>query len=319
MTLILNSTEEIKQYVSFIHNDIRFENFKTDILLAQNEIIELVGQDVFDLANIHDSGSGGIDDVDQLTEKMKLATALLTYLRYAQNHDVSHGSEGRRATINNEQQKMAWEWMIDRDNAAMVSKANESLDDLIKYLDNNEDVIPEWKDSDAKKTARKLFINNAAEFSQIQQIDRVFYLRVIAYINQAEVLSIEPVLTTEVFDTLKLEFEENNTLSDEKLLLRLRMAIVPLVMRDAFNRMSIALIPGGASIAFTSDQKTSKASEAAKKELIDATIVRFNDEANKRLQDLSEYVKSKEEGEEYIPSKDPQVSLNEATNKSFNA
>jgi len=91
---------------------------------------ELIGQALMDKAQSH-YGSTNYNSPDALYQLLndivhyiQLPVAYYAYHNFAAHTDISHGEDGRKVVIDPENQKMAWEWMINRDDNATLNKAH---------------------------------------------------------------------------------------------------------------------------------------------------------------------------------------------------
>ena len=306
--------EELKSLIGWIYKSNNFANIETDIKLAEEEIIKLIGKDVYDRADNYYNGSGsgsgsGSSDTlnDQLVEHIQLPVALIAYESFMRNADVSHEDTGRKVKIDAENEKLPWEWMLVRDEEAILEKANKMIDRLIAFLEENEDDIPEWKDSTQQATAREMFLQNAEQFDEYFPINksRAFYLRILPFMKQVENTRIKPALTSSLFNELKTAIKDNNVSSDqEDLLILIRTAIAPLVMAKAVKLLSLEVLPNGVIQNWVSDRATMKAKGIAPNEMILMVANALTDDGEKALLHLQEYLRKKdaeELGEDYEP------------------
>ena len=165
---------EFKKYASFIYKSSEFNNIELDIELAEEDIIKITGNDLYLRAHTHyhsvdyekDTPSPAEAFNDMLVHYLQLPIALYATIAWSKANDVAHTPEGRRVSIDKEKESLAWDWMIDEDNRNMQNKANKTFDRLIKFLEDNDSALSEWKDSDAQVEARSLFINNAVDFNK---------------------------------------------------------------------------------------------------------------------------------------------------------
>jgi hypothetical protein len=181
-----NGARELKELTSSYYANNKFEAIQTQLILEEEAMIKLVGQALYDRANGHYNSSNfrkespeATDRLnDELVDKLRLPIAYRATLRYYQLNIVSHEDTGRKYKINNENEKLPWEWMIDRDDEAQVRTGNETADLLFDWIERNR--IAEWMSSEQRKTARSLFVNSPAIFADSYPMAdtswRFFYL-----------------------------------------------------------------------------------------------------------------------------------------------
>ena len=245
-----NGADELKELLGFLYASNNFANIKTDIMLAEEDMTELIGAPVMARAQNHyfsiNYGTGGDHQLnDDLVSHIRLPVAYYAYAAFAAHTDVSHGEDGRKVTIDKENQSIAWDWMIDRDDEATINKAHKTTDRLIAFLEKNAETITEWKESGERKAANGLFISTAKIFNDIFPIDnsRRFFMKIIPFIREAERKHILPVLGKTKYDEIKAELEAGTQTNALLPLIRVPLAYYSLSL--AVQRLSVNLLPNG--------------------------------------------------------------------------
>ena len=229
-------------------------------------MIKLIGQPVYDraethyLSNDYEKPSPSPAELfnDTIVHYIQLPVALAASLAWSKGNDVSHTSEGRKLSIDSDKEKIAWDWQIDADNKNITDKYNLTTDRLIKFLEDNEDEISEWKTSDAQKEARSLFINNAVDFNRGFPIDesRRFFVHLMPFIREVENKFIKPALTTELFDLIKTQIEGGNLSAENTTTLEdyIKPALRMLTMSKAIKLLAVHILPHGVYQNYISDR-----------------------------------------------------------------
>ena len=269
-----NGAAELKELLGFLYASNNFANIKTDIMLAEEDMAELIGQPIMVVAQNHywsdlfgtgdnpqedpnpedpdpeepqpdENPQPSIKQRDELVAHIQLPVAYYAYAAFAAHTDVSHGEDGRKVTIDKENQSIAWDWMIDRDDEATFNKAHKTTDRLIAFLEKNADVFPAWKTSGERKAANGLFISSAKIFNSIFPIDnsRRFFMKIIPFIQEAERKHILPVLGKTKYDEIKAELEAGTQSNALLPLIRVPLAYYSLSL--AVQRLSVNLLPNG--------------------------------------------------------------------------
>ncbi len=241
-------TDELREHISFLYAAVDFEDIKTDLELAQEDLNKIIGQEVYEKALSHylsdDYENGNEKVLDELVHHIQLPVALFAVLEYSKNNDVSHESTGRRLKIDPEREKIPFDWMLDRDSAAILSKAHKTTDRLIAFLEKHSEET-DWINTDAQKTSKRLFINTAEAFDKIYPINqsRLFFLRLIPFMEETERKHIKAILN-EHFQPLKdAILQDNLSESQENLLIYVREAVVMRTMEKAVSRMAVSVFP----------------------------------------------------------------------------
>jgi len=288
-----NGNEELRTLTGSYYKSNDFDKVSVKVMLSSEELAALIGQPIFDKAENHymsdyflnppepepeDTGSGsagsgstaqGIPAVnyellDELVQHIQLPIAFQATLWHYQGNDISHEDSGRKMKIDSETEKMAWEWMYDRDDAAAIRNYQKAFDRLIKFLNKNADYLPEWKNSDARKRTLDLFINTWEHFNSLFAIDNspVFFLRLAPLMREIERKHIKPVIGSDKFNELKAALKSADGIQeeeDQELYDYICDPIPLLTMAKAVKRFSLTVIPEGVVQNFFSERQTREA------------------------------------------------------------
>lgn len=304
-----NGADELRELTGSYYQSNDFARIKNDVVLQTEAIAELIGPGVYGLAadHYHDvpvtTELSGVPDeeaamLNELVHHIQLPIAYYSVLEFNKSNIVSHEDTGRKIKIDNQNEKMPWEWMYDRDDDAHLSKANKAVDRLIKYLDKT--ALQQWQDSDAQKATRQLFISNAKDFSRIYDIEEsgLFYHRVKPMIAEIQRTKIRPALGQNLYDTLlayyqtlnKASFVNNTEVDLDSLLAFVQTAVPMLTMSLAVDRLPLRFLPYGIVQEFRSMIQSRNASQPA----LDATIhrykLKFDRSANRALDELKRFL-----------------------------
>lgn len=289
--------EELRILTGAYYKSNDFEKISVKVVLASEELVSLIGKDIFSLAETHylgdhylneavvvepeetGSGSSGVGlpaaDYklrDQLVQHIQLPIAFLSAMWHSQGNDLSHEDSGRKNKLDKETESIAWEWQYNRDDAASLRNYQKALDRLIKFLNDHLASFPEWKDSEAKKNTLNLFISTAAHFNRLFAIDDspVFFLRLAPIMREVERKHIKPILGTEKFNELKdlIQSGEAIEAEDQELIDYICDPIPLITMSMAVKRFAITVLPEGVVQNFFSERQTAKANIPATLDLV---------------------------------------------------
>lgn len=311
--------EELRIQTGSYYKSNDFDKISVKVELAQDELISLIGKAIFLKAETHylsenylaapvpepvetGSGSGSAGEgipavdyalLDKLVSYIQLPIAFLATMWHYQGNDISHEDSGRKMKIDSASEKIAWDWQYDRDDAAALRNYQRALDRLIRFLNENAESLPEWKNSEARKTSLNLFINTAEHFNRLFAIDDspVFFLRLAPIMREIERKHIKPILGTEKFNELKAAIRSGDELTetDQELYDYICDPIPLLTMSMAVKRFSLTVIPEGVVQNFFSERTTTKASIPATIDLINTVSKSLWKDGEFVLNELKKY------------------------------
>lgn len=301
-----NGFEELKIWIPSISNSERFETFITDLFFAEEELKKYIGKDL--LTELHEHYIS--DDYnpiagkikDELVRRAQMSLALIAFRTYVMGNDVNHTGSGRRATIDNENEKLAWEWMIQRDDEALMQKSHRAVDALIACLDENN--YQSWMQSDIMKKTREVLLYNTSLFDDVYPIDksRRMYLLLLPFMKREQEQHIKPVLG-QYYKPL-LDYVQGSSSSSDTYLNLYNYAATPLAlftMAVAVNRLSVTLMPEGLVQKFSSAIVSKAASQPVKsyeKTQIVKTLLKEAESELSKLESQVTKLKPVEEEEE---------------------
>lgn len=270
-----NGSTELKSLLGFIDADIKFEKIKPDVITATKELVKLIGKPVYELVleTYHDAGSD--EDDAHLIYLTRYPIAIKAYALLAPSNDIAHTANGRKMR-QDENQKQAFEWMLDRDNTALEKRYYRALDDLLQYLDDNSDT---WKESEAYKKSHRLFVRTTGDFDEYFKIDsRLILIMLEPGLRQCEQNEILPRISKAKFDSFKSVLANNGIIDDEtelQLLSLIKEACVYYALAWSMMRLSVHIFPEGILQAYTSDRMTTQGKLPAVKQETEAARQAF--------------------------------------------
>lgn len=292
MNLLFHNIEELRKHISFLYATAEFESLKSDLLLATEDLISVVGEEIYlRTLQAYESEFPGKRD-EEMISLFQYPIAMLGYLSYVQNADVSHEDSGRKVKIDKDSESMPWEWQVVRDNEAIRNKGNRGIDRLIAFLDKNIDELPEWRDSEQRKDINLLFVKSAKEFNDIVPIDssRVFYLRVLPYIRKED-RELQSFLGNVRYGEIKAAMRTDTVTEEQLEIIGLCREIIPLrVMATAVRRLAVQVLPESVVMRFDADRNTMKASTPVSSEMIAAIERSYLAEADRAVIRLQQFL-----------------------------
>lgn len=282
-----NGSTELKSLLGFIDADLKFDNVKPDVITSTQQLIKLIGKDLYNAIEVIYQKTTPTDDEKDLIYTTRYPIAVMAYQLYAPNNDLAHTNNGRKM-ISEENEKSAFEWMIERDNKALERRYYRALDDLVLHLDDCpiSDIKTAWLASDAYKATHNLFVRTVDEFNEYFPIEsRLIYIKLAKGLKDAETLEILPIVGKEKFETLKTALKSNDTISDEdKSLIKLiQNASVMYAMAWAMPRLSVSIFPEGVLQYFSNTTASIISKQPTKKSETEAARQAFMDDFSRAL------------------------------------
>ncbi|WP_271407297.1 DUF6712 family protein [Tenacibaculum soleae] len=245
---------ELKELLGFLDLNLPYKNLKGKIKTATNDIINLIGKTTYDLAAVEYKKTTGANE--EFLFAVRNPIAIQAYRKFAPHNDLSHTSQGRLNRLE-DNQKSPFQWMIDKDDAALERSYYEALDDLIKYLDEN---IATWKTTPEYKLTHNLFIRTAHDFDQFFPIgnSRLLMLKLAPGIRLCENNEIKSRIGEDLFESLKTDPTTNTVLVS-----KIQEATAYYSLAWAMRRLSVQLFPEGVLQGFKSDRISARATKSA--------------------------------------------------------
>lgn len=327
---------ELKELLGFIYRSSKFENMISYIGFGEREVKNTIGKEVFALAQAHYNSANyklveanpdhpEYTILDELVTKIQLPAALHAYRRYAPSNDVTHSDKGRQIFVSDDE-KPAFEWMLDKDDQNLLSLAHEAVDVLLDFLQEHLSDDPDasgiaaaWGGSATYADLKGLFVNDVEIFENIFFINgsRRVLMAVLPSIREAQENEIRPCLTQEKYDEL-IELQRDDELADEDKVIveKIRPALVYLALSKAVKRLAVEVLPNGLFLNLVGSVIQGK-NPAPAKDRIELSKI-LEQEGQRELKRLIEYLRKLSQeasGETYTPV-DPTARMDK-TNKYF--
>ncbi len=162
-----NGSTELFQMTGTFQASTRYEAIANDIDDATEELRSIIGEVVAsaeqDYAESKDSTTL------HLVQRVVAAGALCFF---AKKTGLSHGGTGRKMKVD-ENEKIPFEWMIDRDDQELKERHYRALDRLLSHLES--EGSEEWKKSPAFTTRTQLQVKTLAQFETVYPISGSSY------------------------------------------------------------------------------------------------------------------------------------------------
>jgi hypothetical protein len=306
MKLLFNTTTtagstELKEALGFINADLPIKNLLADLRSATLELIKIIGKEVYDLAiNKYGDGTNISPDDKPFIDAVRFPIAINAYRKYAPNNDIAHTNNGRKM-LQDDAQKLPFEWMIDRDNKALERKYYGAIDDLIYFLDyskieqeTNETLYTVWTKSKAFQASHRLFVRTMDDFNEVFPIEsRLLFIRLVSGLEDAEENHIKARIGVTKFNELKTKLKENTEITEEAdlhLLKLIKRATVFFALAWSMPRLSVQLYPEGVLQYVVSDRATTIGAKPSLKSEPEAARQAFMYDFEKAVQEIETFL-----------------------------
>lgn len=301
-----NGTDELKDLMGYVDADLNFKNLEADVTTATNEVIKIISKEVYTILRAVYFETEPLSDFKKdLIKAVRYPIATNAYRLYAPTNDLSHSNNGRKMR-SDDGEKQAFEWMIDRDNAAQEKRYYRALEDMILFLDDARDytsvdtpnpervfeksIYDAWTTSDAFKETNNLFIRSVDDFDRVFPIkSRLLLMMLTPGISDCETYEIIPRITFSKMEALKnkLKLRESiENIKDLQLIKLIKTATAFYAMAWAMPRFSVQLYPEGVLQHYTSDRATTRGAKPTINIESEAAAQAFRRDADKALKQI---------------------------------
>lgn len=297
---------EIQKLTGIYHASNDYSVIETEIFDAMRTVSMLVGPAVMEKAcEAYETGG---DDTG-LVEAVQLPVAILAVSRYSKNNLVSHEDSGSKVKTD-ENEKIPFEWMVDRDERAQRERYYRAMDALYAFLEKSE--LPEWMNSNEKNKAQTSVVKTIQEFERIYPVDGSYY---VYFMLQNLVIERQPSISrmvgSELWKKILAGTTEEGDPEKEKV-----EAMIPLCQRygvlsaiiQAVRRWSLEVFPLSVARRFAPSYQGNRQSRAATREEMEAYIAGLEGQLEDTRLEMAEVLddgKNPWDGADVMPHNDP--------------
>ena len=145
-------TEELRELTGNYYKNNDFSKVSSQIELVTEEVTAIIGQKIYKKAEKAYTENSEDKDIQKLIRKIQHPIAIMATLRMYQRNDLSHEDDGRKFKIDGVNEKLPWQWQLDRDDELHLEDYYKALDALIRYLNEND--YSEWKQERVRPSRR---------------------------------------------------------------------------------------------------------------------------------------------------------------------
>lgn len=251
------------------------------------------------------------DTTDGLVAAVRLPVAVLAVSRHSRNNLVSHDATGSKVKAD-ANEKMPWEWMIDRDERAQQERYYRALDALYEFLTNANPPVAAWAGSEAFYRQAASIVRSLDEMEAVYPVDGSYY---VYYLLQGLVVETQPRLRKMIGDSKWEQITRPDVSEEDMDLLRVcqRWAVLSALVKAA-RRWSLEVFPLSIARRFCPSYQGGRSSRAATREEMDAYVAALEGQIEEAHEEIAELLAGANPWEGF----DPQPH-NDPRNKFFTA
>lgn len=265
----------------------------SEIDFAERDLDSRVGSAVIDLA----AGKYAAGETGGIVDAVRLPVACLAVLRHSALASVSHEATGRKVKMD-ENEKMPFEWMIDRDDRAMRERYYRALDALYAYLNDN--AVPEWTSSEIYGTLRKSIVCTMADFEAVYPIAGSYY---VYYMLQGLVIEAQDAFLQPMMGDKWSAVLDGS--ADASLAALSRRIVILSALITAGERWSLEVFPLEIARRYAPSYQGNRASSSATTAEIDWYIKKLESQRKQATNRLALMLDSSASGAAILPENSP--------------
>lgn len=260
---VQNGSEELNSLTGQWFASTPFYLIRTEIDFAAQELGSIVGSEVVEAAEKAYMDGSDADFVDAV----RLPVAFRAIARYAQLSGVSHEGTGRKVKMD-DNEKMPFEWMIDRDDRAMLDRYYRALDSLFRFLEKKQ--TASWLSSPVRDLVGRCIVRNLNEFERFYPVDGSQYAwhLFVPLIVDAQENVVEPFVGAEIWERI-LAADGSDDVTALRLRSRAALLAVLIALVTAARRWSLDILPLSIARRFSPSYQGNRESRAAETREID--------------------------------------------------
>ena len=167
-----NGSRELYELTGTFQASTDFRSIRSELTSAAAEVEGLVGSAVMTAAQAAYDESDPSEEQQRLYDTVRLPIAYLAIAMHAKLSGLSHGETGRKMKVD-ENEKIPFEWQIERDDREMRERYFRALDALIRYLDR--EGLEAWKDSELYRMRKGCVVGCLSDCERIYPVEHSDY------------------------------------------------------------------------------------------------------------------------------------------------
>lgn len=270
-------SEELYELSGTFQASTNFAAIETEVESAINEVTKIFGAPIITLAQQIYEKQNPTEDEKTLLRLVRRPIAFHAIRNYSKITGLTHGSTGRRITVG-DNEKVPFEWMIDRDDREMQERYYRALDALFFYLANKQEVPDAWKESEIYKRLSGSTIATLDEMERIYPVNHSYYT----------FFTLLPLMreTQQHMESLLASGKNAAGTMPDATKEKCKKYVVLGAITKALRRWSISIFPSEVARQFAPSYQGNRESRAAAMEEIEWSIQHLEKEANDVLSEI---------------------------------
>lgn len=149
-----------------------FHGIESEIDTATAEVAAIVGDEIIAAADKAYNAPIPSKQQAALSLAVRKPIAYLAIALHARLNGLSHGETGRKLKVD-DNEKIPFEWMIDRDDREMRERYYRAIDALIRFLEGSGETA--WKAAAAKQRTANCIVKGLADLEDVYPIEHSYY------------------------------------------------------------------------------------------------------------------------------------------------
>lgn len=239
---------ELLEITGFADADIRAERIWPYLRTASRDIYNIIGKDNYEICVDATDNAEVITEEEnlELRDLVRYAIALDAFRKYAPLNDISFTNEGRQLR-RDDHTAAAFAWQIENSNNAMERRYYESVDEIINFIMDSEELEP----SDYMTEFSGLYVPNLKTFQKFVNINNshLLYFKLAPSLRLCEQQEIINRMGSK-FGAYKIAEKKDDYITN-----LIQNCCVYFAMEDGIQKFSVQLFPEGLMKAEPSGKK----------------------------------------------------------------
>ena len=303
MTMLFNKDNngslELYELSGIFQASTKFLSIAAEIDAATREVSSLVGEPVISAAETIYSQNVPSPDEKVLLDMVRRPIAYLAIGMHARLSGLSHGETGRKNKVD-DNEKIAFQWQIDRDDQELRERYLRALDTLISYLRFTGNT--QWSESDTARLTDLSIVKDIAQLEAVYPIEHSWYT---FYMVLPLIIEAQNSRIINLVGESRMEALIEGTAS-EAVATPARRAAILRAMITAAERWSLSIFPVAVARQFAPSYQGAKEKSAATIEEIKWSLGLLRKQLEDAERDVKRAVAEYSPSETLFPKNDPE-------------